>query len=167
MTTQTSTKYQLEGRLLEVCSCEILCPCWVGENPDGDTCDSAIAWRIDKGQALGVDISGLTLALAVHIPGNVLKGHWKAVVYVEHWKGGDERKQAFRLGLHHGLFCLGCCWSLMLLMFAVGTGNLSWMLLLGAVMAVEKNTRIGRLLSPLLGLALLAWGVYLVGGGLF
>lgn len=83
MTTQTVTTYQLEGRLLEVCSCEILCPCWVGENPDNETCDSAIAWRVDKGLVQGVDISGLTLALAVHIPGNVLQGHWRAVVYVD------------------------------------------------------------------------------------
>jgi hypothetical protein len=38
---------------------------------------------MDKGQVQGVDVSGLTLALAVHIPGNVLKGQWKAVVYVD------------------------------------------------------------------------------------
>src|SRR4030095_1807842 len=37
----------------------------------------------------------------------------------EHWHGGNERVQAFKLGVHHGLFCVGCCWSLMLLMFAV------------------------------------------------
>src|SRR5437660_5549988 len=51
----------------------------------------------------------------------------------EHWRGGAERRQAFRLGVYHGLFCVGCCWLLMLLMFAVGVGNLGWMLLLGAV----------------------------------
>ena len=48
-----------------------------------------------------------------------------------HWRGRRERLQALRLGLHHGLFCVGCCWSLMLLMFAVGVGSLGWMLALG------------------------------------
>src|SRR5205809_518200 len=47
-----------------------------------------------------------------------------------HWHGGNARAEAFRLGVHHGLFCVGCCWSLMLLMFAVGVGNIGWMMLL-------------------------------------
>jgi predicted metal-binding membrane protein len=74
----------------------------------------------------------------------------------EHWHGSREHTEAFKLGLHHGLFCLGCCWSLMLLMFAVGVGNLGWMLALGAVMAVEKNMPWGRRLSAPLGVVLLA-----------
>jgi predicted metal-binding membrane protein len=82
-----------------------------------------------------------------------------------HWRGRQERLEALRLGVHHGLFCVGCCWSLMLLMFAVGVGNLGWMLLLGAVMAAEKNLPWGRRLSAPVGLALLAWGVLLVAGG--
>ncbi len=65
------------------------------------------------------------------------------------------------LGMHHGLFCLGCCWSLMLLMFAVGIGSLGWMLVLGAVMAVEKNMPWGRMISMPLGTALLWWGLAL------
>jgi len=42
--------YQLEGRLLEVCNCDVLCPCWVGEDPDGGTCDAIVAYHIDDGQ---------------------------------------------------------------------------------------------------------------------
>lgn len=80
----------------------------------------------------------------------------------EHWQGSHERTQAFRLGLHHGLFCVGCCWSLMLLMFAVGVANLGWMLALGAVMAIEKNMPWGRRLSTPLGLALIAGGLGLM-----
>jgi predicted metal-binding membrane protein len=76
-----------------------------------------------------------------------------------HWHGHDEAQQAFALGVHHGLFCVGCCWSLMLLMFAVGVGSLGWMLVLGVVMAIEKNLPWGRRLSLPLGVALLAWGV--------
>ena len=64
--------YDIEGRLLEVCTCNVLCPCWVGEDPDGGTCDSALAWHVDSGSIDGVDVAGLTVALSVHIPGNVL-----------------------------------------------------------------------------------------------
>jgi len=79
----------------------------------------------------------------------------------EHWRGSHERAQAFRLGVHHGLFCIGCCWSLMLLMFAVGVGNLGWMLVLGALMAIEKNLPWGRRFSAPLGVVLLCWGLTL------
>jgi predicted metal-binding membrane protein len=77
----------------------------------------------------------------------------------EHWHGGGERLQALKLGVHHGLFCIGCCWSLMLLMFAVGIGNVAWMLALGTVMAVEKNVSWGRHASAPLGVALIVAGV--------
>jgi predicted metal-binding membrane protein len=81
---------------------------------------------------------------------------------MQHWRGGSERAEALRLGVHHGLFCLGGCWALMLLMFAVGIGNIGWMLVLGAVMAVEKNVTWGRRLTAPLGAALVGWGVTLI-----
>jgi len=81
---------------------------------------------------------------------------------MQHWRGSHAHRQAFRLGVSHGLFCVGCCWALMLLMFAVGTGNVGWMLALGAVMAIEKNMPWGRMLSTPLGVALLGWGGLIV-----
>jgi predicted metal-binding membrane protein len=84
-----------------------------------------------------------------------------------HWTGKNETTQALRLGLHHGVFCVGCCWSLMLLMFAVGAGNIGWMLVLGAVMAVEKNLPWGRRLSTPLGVILVLWGVAIAAGAHF
>jgi predicted metal-binding membrane protein len=81
-----------------------------------------------------------------------------------HWTGKNQLSQAFRLGLHHGVFCIGCCWPLMLLMFAVGAGSIGWMLFLGALMAVEKNMPWGRRMSKPLGILLLAWGAALVVG---
>lgn len=75
--------YQLEGELLEVCTCKILCPCWVGEDPDGGTCEGVLAWHIEKGAVNGVDVSGRTLVVLCHIPGNILKGNWRVVVYVD------------------------------------------------------------------------------------
>jgi predicted metal-binding membrane protein len=85
---------------------------------------------------------------------------------VEHWRGVRPRLEAFRLGLDHGLFCVGCCWAIMLLMFVVGTGSVGWMLALGAVMALEKNSPWGRRLSHPLGAALIGWAALIVIGAL-
>ena len=75
----------------------------------------------------------------------------------QHWRGRNEGRHSFLLGIHHGIYCVGCCWALMLLMFAVGTGSVGWMLALGAVMAVEKNMPWGQKMSLPLGVFLLAW----------
>jgi predicted metal-binding membrane protein len=83
---------------------------------------------------------------------------------VKHWRGLRPRYEAFRLGLDHGVFCVGCCWAIMLLMFVVGMGNIGWMLLLGAVMALEKNATWGRRLSQPLGAALIGWAALIVAG---
>jgi predicted metal-binding membrane protein len=73
-----------------------------------------------------------------------------------HWHGPQPWRDAFLVGLAHGVYCVGCCWALMLLMFVVGLGNLGWMLVLGLVMAIEKNHSWGRHLSAPLGGTLLA-----------
>jgi hypothetical protein len=64
--------YHLEGDLLEVCDCRVLCPCWIGEDPDNGTCDTILAYRMKKGTIDGTDVAGLSLALMAHIPGNIL-----------------------------------------------------------------------------------------------
>jgi hypothetical protein len=74
--------YQLEGRLLEVCNCRVLCPCWIGEDPDNGTCDTIIGWHFDKGNVNGVDVAGCTIAAIAHVPGNILQGNWKAAMYL-------------------------------------------------------------------------------------
>ncbi len=92
--------YSVEGRLLEACTCGGPCPCWVGDDPDGGTCEGMIAYHYDKGEINGVDVSGLTLALVAHIPGNVLQGNWKVVVHVDK-KATPEQKDAI-LAAHTG-----------------------------------------------------------------
>lgn len=66
-----------------MCTCNTLCPCWVGEDPDGGKCDGVLAWHIDKGKVDGVDVSGHTFAMVARIPGNILKGNWKVAVYLD------------------------------------------------------------------------------------
>ena len=65
-------------------------------------------------------------------------------------------RSAFALGGGHGLFCLGCCWALMLVMFAVGVASLPWMAALTALMIYEKTGSAGRRAVPVAGLILLA-----------
>lgn len=91
--TVETTTYTIEGRLLEVCTCAAICPCWIGEDPDGGTCDSALAWYVDSGTVRGVDVSDRGIALSVFIPGNVLAGNWKAVVHVDD-RCSEEQQEA-------------------------------------------------------------------------
>ena len=79
----TTQGYQLEGSLLEVCNCETLCPCWIGDDPDNGYCQSVVAYNLSKGTINGIDVSGLTLIGVVHIPGNILEGNWKQAVLVD------------------------------------------------------------------------------------
>jgi len=93
--------YEIEGKLLEVCTCNVLCPCWVGEDPDRGTCDSALAWRVDRGEIEGVDVSNLTIGLSAHIPGNVLTpASWKVAVLVD--DRASEEQQAALLKVFTG-----------------------------------------------------------------
>jgi hypothetical protein len=82
MATATKT-YDLTGQILEACSCKTPCPCWIGEDPDDGACDSFVAYHVERGEIQGLDVSGLTLVKIVYIPGNVLAGNWRAVIYID------------------------------------------------------------------------------------
>jgi predicted metal-binding membrane protein len=69
----------------------------------------------------------------------------------------------FRLGVKQGLFCLGCCWAAMLLMFALGVMNVVWMAVLAVAMTVEKLVNVRRL-SHADGVVLIAAGLFLIVG---
>ena len=93
MSATTTKTYVLDGSLLEACSCGGPCPCWVGDDPDGGKCDSFNAFHIERGQINGVDVSGLTFVRIAQIPGNVLAGNWREVIYVDD-KATEEQRQA-------------------------------------------------------------------------
>ena len=92
-TKPASPGYQFQGTLLEACNCDVLCPCWIGEDPDNGSCSSVVAYHFDSGTIRGVDVSGLTLANIVFIPGNILAGNWKQVLVVDD-SATDEQAQA-------------------------------------------------------------------------
>jgi len=90
--------YDIHGKLLEVCTCNVLCPCWIGEDPDGGTCDSALAWHIEGGSIEGLDVAGRTVALSVHIPGNVLTPKsWKAAVFVDDGATDEQNERLLKV----------------------------------------------------------------------
>lgn len=80
-----------------------------------------------------------------------------AVFLTAHYRRGVGA--AWRLGLRHGLFCLGCCWALMLVMFAVGIANLAWMAPFALLMIYEKTGPGGDRGAVPIGVALIAFGV--------
>lgn len=69
---------------------------------------------------------------------------------------------AWRMGVRHGLFCLGCCWPLMLVAFGLGVGSIPLMLGLAGVMLAAKTAPGGRALMRPAGLAMLAGGALLI-----
>jgi predicted metal-binding membrane protein len=76
---------------------------------------------------------------------------------MHHWRRGWDG--AIRLGLLHGLYCLGCCWMLMALLFVGGVMNLLWVIGLTVIVAIEKLVAGGPLFGRAMGAALIAWGL--------
>jgi predicted metal-binding membrane protein len=77
--------------------------------------------------------------------------------FLTEWRSGP--MGAFRMGLNHGLFCVGCCWALMATAFAVGIMNVWWMAALGVLAFTEQYAPQGHLLRRVLGGMFLAVGV--------
>jgi predicted metal-binding membrane protein len=78
---------------------------------------------------------------------------------INHWRDGAAG--ALRMGFSHGLYCLGCCWILMALLFVVGSMNLLWVAALAVVVLVEKLFPAGIWIARIGGLVLIAWGISL------
>jgi len=76
------------------------------------------------------------------------------------WREGT--RGAFGMGLRHGLFCVGCCWALMTLLFAAGVMNLIWVAAIAAFVLVEKLLPPGVLVGRITGALLAIWGAYLL-----
>jgi predicted metal-binding membrane protein len=73
-----------------------------------------------------------------------------------------EVSAALALGFRHGLYCVGCCWALMALLFVNGVMNLFWIAALAILVLLEKLIPFGRIIARLAGLAFIAGGVWLL-----
>lgn len=77
-----------------------------------------------------------------------------------HWRPGNAG--AVRMGAAHGLYCVGCCWLLMALLFAGGIMNLFWIAVLALLVLAERALPMGRRVSRAAGVLLIAAGVYVI-----
>jgi predicted metal-binding membrane protein len=76
------------------------------------------------------------------------------------WREGV--KGTFVMGLRHGIFCLGCCWVLMALLFVLGVMNLLWIAALAGFVLLEKLAPAGHSIGRLMGVLLVGWGVWML-----
>jgi predicted metal-binding membrane protein len=77
-----------------------------------------------------------------------------------HWRPGVAG--AFRMGVWHGVFCVGCCWALMLLLFTAGVMNLLWVAVLAALVLVQKVLPSPRIATTVVGMAMAVVGIILL-----
>ncbi len=78
------------------------------------------------------------------------------------WREGY--RGALLMGLRHGVYCLGCCWALMSLLFVLGVMNLLWISALAVFVLAEKVMPAGHRIGRSAGLLLLTWGLWLIIG---
>jgi len=74
-----------------------------------------------------------------------------------HWRDGTAG--ALRMGLQHGIYCLGCCWALMAVLFAVGVMSLAWVAALTVFILLERSGPIGTRVARVGGLGMIALGI--------
>jgi predicted metal-binding membrane protein len=81
---------------------------------------------------------------------------------MRHWMPGSAG--AWKMGIRHGLYCLGCCWMLMTLLFYGGVMNLYWIIALACYVLIEKLAPRGQLVSRITGIMLIGWGMFVLAG---
>lgn len=79
---------------------------------------------------------------------------------IAEWR--DDVRGIFRMGARHGVYCVGCCWLLMTLLFAVGVMNLLWSAILTGIILLEKVAPGGQWISRVIGLLAMGWGAWLL-----
>ena len=132
-----------------------------------------LQWQLEQWRLLNAQMSSSSLWLAAALLIGAGIYQWLPVkqaclnrcamplrFILDNWQAGIAG--SWRMGLAHGLFCLGCCWALMGLLFVGGVMNLAWVAMIGLYVLLEKLLpRQQRWLSYLGGLLLVLWGLWL------
>ena len=87
----TPRRFSVRGLYVAACRCEVTCPCIFLSAPSAGSCAAIDAWHIDTGQFEGTPLDGLNAALAVYIPGHLLKGNFRVGVYVDQRANAAQR----------------------------------------------------------------------------
>ena len=87
--------WKVSGQSVELCSCKMLCPCWLGPDgePDKGWCGGAFAFDIREASSDGVDLGGSNIAFAAEWPGNFFGGNGTARLYIDEGAGADQRRE--------------------------------------------------------------------------
>ena len=134
---------------------------------------TVVEWRLHVAMLLDADGSsanplfgGLLLLIAGIFQWTPLKQaclrHCRSPLafFISSWRGGW--RGALTMGLEHGIYCVGCCWALMALMFVAGVMNFLWLTIIAAFVLLEKIVPSGRLVTNTAGILLTVWGLYLI-----
>jgi FtsP/CotA-like multicopper oxidase with cupredoxin domain len=82
-TDRSSAPYQLRGFFYEACDCNTICPCWLGNDPDGGECTGVFAWEVEQGSIDGVDVSGLRAVSVSYHAGLRDEARQRVVIFVD------------------------------------------------------------------------------------
>jgi predicted metal-binding membrane protein len=82
--------------------------------------------------------------------------------FMTEWREGT--RGAFLMGVHHGIFCVGCCWLLMALLFVAGVMNLLWVATIAAYVLVEKIAPAGDRVGQAIGVCMILAGLWMAAG---
>jgi hypothetical protein len=100
--------WHVTGKSTELCSCKMMCPCWLGPEgePDQGWCSGAFGFEIENGESEGVDLSGNCVALAADWPGNFFHGNGTGRLYLDARASGEQRREleAIFSGKKGGMF---------------------------------------------------------------
>jgi predicted metal-binding membrane protein len=107
--------------------------------------DGMMMWSTDRWLTAGLLVGAGLYQLSPLKTACLAQCRSPAEFLARHWRPG--RRGAFRLGVVHGAYCLGCCWALMLLLFAAGIMNLVWIAGLSILVLIEKLAPFGAALT--------------------
>lgn len=92
-----ATSWRLSGTYFESCNCETACPCVFLSEPTEEDCTVLVGWHIEDGEADGVDLDGLNVALAVRSPGHMAKVEWTSALYLDERADGEQSDALTRI----------------------------------------------------------------------
>ncbi len=134
---------------------------------------AALQWgleRVGLMSAMMIATSGLLSGLVLILAGvyqltplkHACLRHCRSPIQfvTHHWRKGPFG--ALRMGIEHGGFCLGCCWTLMILLFVGGVMNLFWIVGLAIFILLERTIPAGHRLGSLGGIGLIVWGLWML-----
>ena len=87
--------WHITGQSMELCSCKMFCPCWLGPEgePDQGWCSAVLGYEVQQGSSDGVDLAGTKAVLAADWPGNFFGGNGTARLYVDERASADQRRE--------------------------------------------------------------------------